>query len=249
MIIRNNYLLSSLILISYLLLPIQAYAKDRIYILAGQSNMMGKGKTHSLPASYRKTPHNVKFYYQGRPRDLAKYSYFGPEVGFAHAVARAYPQDTHIIIKTVATGSSIQQWMPGSGLYKSMLRQVKFADLDENQAIDAVVWMQGEKDARNKQTATQYEGSLRRLINGLRNNLVSPNSLFIMGQVNPQDPAFTMTELVQSAQNKVGQTSKNTVVIPTDGLGTIFDHVHYDAKGQLELGKRFAQAYIKKNPH
>ncbi len=208
--------------------------------------MMGKGKTHSLPSNYRKTPHNVKFYYQGRPRDLAKYSHFGPEVGFSHAISRAYPHDTHIIIKTVATGSSIQQWMPGSRLYQGMLRQIQFTDISQHQKIDAIIWMQGEKDARNKHFASQYEANLGRLIIGLRNNLKSPRSLFIMGRINPQDPAFTMKKMVQNAQKNIQKNSANTVLVSTDGLGKTFDHVHYDAKGQLELGKRFAQAYITK---
>ena len=30
----------------------------------------------------------------------------------------------------------------------------------------------------------------------------------------------------------------------TEGLGKMYDHVHYNANGQLELGKRFAKAYI-----
>jgi hypothetical protein len=242
----KTYFLSLIILLlSYLILPGQLFAKDRIYILAGQSNMMGKGKTHYLPAGYRKTPRNVKFFYQGRQRDLAKYAYFGPEVGFAHDIARAYPHDTHIIIKSVATGSSIQQWLPGSRLYKSTLRQVKLAGLADDPKIEAIVWMQGERDARNKSSASQYEGKLRRFINGLRTNLKSPNSLFIMGEINPEDPAFSMTEIVQKAQKNIQRSSPRTMLISTDGLGKLFDHVHYDAKGQLELGKRFAKAYLR----
>jgi hypothetical protein len=221
-----------------------AQAKERIYILAGQSNMMGKGKTHKLPAAYKKTPSNVKFYYQGRPRDLAKYSYFGPEVGFAHAVARAYPHDTHIIIKHVATGSSIQQWLPGSRLYNGLLRQREFIGLSKDAKIEAIIWMQGEKDARNKQRASSYESHLKRFISGLRTNLESPNTLFVMGKINPEDAAFTMTEVVQKAQERVQHSLPNTVLVSTKGLGKIYDHVHYDADGQLELGKRFARAYV-----
>lgn len=239
------YFLSLIILSSYLLLPSQLFAKNRIYILAGQSNMMGKGKTSHLPAMYRKTPHNVKFYYQGRQRDLAKFAYFGPEVGFVHAVARAYPHDTHVIIKSVATGSSIQQWLPGSGLYKGTLRQVKLAGFKDDPKIEAIVWMQGERDARDKSSAASYEAKLRRFIHGLRSHLKSPHSLFIMGEINPEDPAFSMTELVQKAQRNIQRSSPRTMLVSTAGLGKLYDHVHYDAKGQLELGKRFAKAYLR----
>lgn len=230
-----------------MVLPVSA--KTRIYILAGQSNMMGKGKTYQLPPAYKRQPRNVKFYYQGRQRQLAKYSHFGPEVSFAHEISRAFPNDTHIIIKHVATGSSIQQWLPGTRLFNGMLRQRGFVKAGYNYSaqnafkVDAVIWMQGESDARSRQNASRYEGSLKRFIAGLRQKLNSPNSTFIMGQINPEDPAFSMTRVVQQAQKNTQRSMPNVTLVSTQGLGKIFDHVHYDALGQMELGKRFARAY------
>lgn len=221
------------------------YTEDRIYLLAGQSNMMGKGKISELPASYRHTPSNVKFYYQGREKGLAQFAYFGPEIGFAHEIARAFPNDQHIIIKQAATGSTIERWLPGQALYKGLLRQVGFSLPEEHdKKIDAIVWMQGESDARSADLAGQYGGRLNRLIHGLRNDLNSPHSMFIFGQINPEDLAFSKVAQVQASQRQVQQASTNTILVSTDGLGKLYDHVHYNANGQLELGKRFAKAYI-----
>ena len=255
----NHGVLLSILLITMLVLTSTANAKEYIYILAGQSNMMGKGKISKLPATYRKTPHNVKFYYQGRPRPLAQYAHFGPEIGFAHTIARAYPHDTHIIVKHVATGSSIEQWLPGSRLYKGLIRQLIYATHHAHYGqqkiagghkpkgvkIDAIIWMQGEQDARNKAKASRYEGHLKRFVTGLRTELNSPRSLFIMGQVSPEDAAFSMTKLIQQAQGRLQHSLSRTILIPTEDLGKLYDHVHYNAHGQLELGKRFAQALIK----
>ena len=247
-------LFSNLILFILLVsMTLPASAKVRVYILAGQSNMMGKGKTYQLPPAYKRQPRNVKFYYQGRLRQLAKYSHFGPEVSFAHNISRAFPHDTHVIIKHVATGSSIQQWLPGTQLFNGMLRQRGFIKVGHDSLdvegvdsvkVDAVFWMQGESDARSRQNATRYEGSLKRFITGLRQKLNSPHSSFIMGEINPEDPAFSMVEKVQQAQRNTQRSMANVMLVPTDGLGKIHDHVHYDAKGQMELGKRFAKAYI-----
>lgn len=252
-------LITSLIAMSF---SHTANAKEYVYILAGQSNMMGKGKISKLPATYRKTPHNVKFYYQGRQRPLAQWAHFGPEISFAHTIARAYPQDTHIIVKHVATGSSIQQWLPNSRLYNALIRQLDYAtrpakdttkkqvatkdsDTKKKITVDAIIWMQGERDARNKHNATRYEGQLKQFIEGLRNQLHSPQSLFVMGQVSPEDAAFSMTNLVQQAQSRIQQSLPRTILIPTTDLGKLQDRVHYDTRGQMELGKRFAQAVIK----
>lgn len=224
-------------------------AKERVYILAGQSNMMGKGKTHQLPAFLKRQPSNVEFYYQGRKRKLAQYSHFGPEVSFAHAISRAFPNDKHIIIKHVATGSSINQWLPGSRLFDGLLRQRGFVKVSTqanqivNKKVDAVIWMQGERDARDATNANRYESNLKRFIMGVRRQLNSPRSVFIMGQVNPEDRAFHMLETVKQAQVNTQRALPRVKLVSTDGLGKIYDNVHYNTQGQMELGKRFARAY------
>ncbi len=231
------------------LLPNNAYSKDRIYLLSGQSNMMGRGKTYKLPPTFKKTPSNVTFYYQGRQRDLAKYSYFGPEVTFAHYVARAFPQDHHILIKYVATGSSITQWQPNQALYKAMIRQVKFSLKTPKDKplppIEAVVWMQGEADARSTHKAQQYGGLLNRFVNTLRHDLHAPNSLFIFAAISPEGRAFPAVKLVRQQQRNVQRQLPNSLLVETKDLDTIFDFIHLSAHGQMALGKRFAEAYIK----
>ena len=248
-----TYVVTSTFIISFsLLFSSSLYAKERVYILAGQSNMMGKGKTHQLPAFLKRQPSNVEFYYQGRKRELAKFSHFGPEVSFAHAISRAFPNDKHIIIKHVATGTSINQWLPGSGLFAGLLRQRGFVKVGTqasnisnlaNKKVDAVIWMQGEKDARSVVNANRYESNLKRFIMGVRRQLNSPRSVFIMGQINPEDPAFFMLDTVQQAQVNTVRALPGVKLVSTNGLGKIYDHVHYDIQGQLELGKRFARAY------
>ncbi|PWQ92799.1 sialate O-acetylesterase [Leucothrix pacifica] len=221
-------------------------AGERIYLLAGQSNMMGLAKSYYLPPAYKKTPSNVTFYYQGRPRKLAQYSKFGPEVSFAHHVARAFPHDKHIIVKFAATGSHIQQWMPGQDLYKGMLRQVGFSIKQPNPKINAIIWMQGESDALNSGRASKYAQRLSQFIHSLRRDLKSPHSLFVMGEINPKGKDFPLVKVVQQKQKQVQSQVTNTVLTPAKGLGKIYDHIHYSAQGQMELGKRFAEAYIKR---
>lgn len=230
-------------------------AKEHVYILAGQSNMMGKGKTYQLPAYLKRQPHNVEFYYQGRKRQLAKFSHFGPEVSFAHEISRKFPNDKHIIIKHVATGTSISQWLPGSPLFNGLMRQRDFIKVTTksdaitnkiaSKKVDAIIWMQGEKDARSKVNATRYEANLKRFIMGVRSTLNSPQSTFIMGQVNPEDPAFHMLETVNKAQVNTQKSLAKIKLINTDNLGKIYDKVHYNTQGQIDLGKRFAKAYAR----
>lgn len=225
-----------------------AWAKDRVIILAGQSNMMGRGQTHELPAAYRQMPANVHFFYQGRNHKLAEFAYFGPEVSFAHQLARTYPHDQIILIKQAATGSFIRQWLPGAPLYQGLLRQVGFvSEQYPLTQVDAVIWMQGESDAESDlPTAKQYGSQLGKLVTYLRKDLKSPNSLFVLGRINLEHPAFTpLIESVRRQQQQAPHQIRNTQMVSTDGLSKLVDGIHYDAAGQIELGRRFAATYIR----
>lgn len=222
---------------------VPAKAGQRVYLMAGQSNMMGLGNTRKLPVNYRYTPSNVTFIYQGRPRPLARHARFGPEVSFAHTVSRAFPNDHHIIVKFAATGSHIQQWLPGQHYYRSMMRQIGIS-FTQQPRVDAVFWMQGESDAKNRYRANNYANKLSRFIHSLRRDLRSPSSLFVMGQINPQGSGYPMVQEVQLNQRMVDAQVHNTQLISSHGLQKTFDNIHYSAHGQLELGRRFAASYI-----
>lgn len=236
------FLVLSLLLTSFYS-PVSS-AAERVYLLAGQSNMMGRGRTQELPASYRKTPKNVTFFYQGREHGLAQFAYFGPEVSFAHHVARAFPNDHHIIIKNAATGSTIQQWQPGQRPYEGLLRQLDLYFKDARPEVDAIIWMQGESDARKPDLAKQYATRLQSLLDNLRKDTNSLSSLFILGQISQNVESFPQVEQVRDVQQRFSAQHPRVSMISTDGLGKIHDHIHYNAQGQMELGKRFAEAYI-----
>lgn len=223
-------------------------AQTHIYLLAGQSNMMGKTTTSELPEHYKKTPKNVTFYYQGRQRQLADDNYFGPEVGFAHQISKALPHDQHIIIKYVASGSYISEWAPEQSLYRGMLRQFTLLPLPKPKEkatteINSIIWMQGESDCRRQELAQVYGNRLSRFVNTLRNDIKSPNSLFIIGAVNPQNPGFPAVDEVRAQQLNVHKSVPNTQHVETQDLAT-FDNTHFNTEGLLELGKRFAASYI-----
>jgi len=218
--------------------------KTHIFILAGQSNMMGRGATVELPPHLKKQPDNVEFYTHGRQSHLAKYQYFGPEVQFAHAMAKIFPQEKIIIIKSAASGSSINEWLPNKALYQGLLRQVKFVAPPSNSKVEAIVWMQGETDARTKQTANVYAEHLSTFVNSLRLSLNDENLPFLIGEINQKNASFPMEKQVRAAQAKIANENPHTLLVSNEGLSKIYDKVHYDAKGLVELGRRFAISFV-----
>lgn len=229
-----------------------ARSGDRVFVLAGQSNMQGLGTVYQLKPWQKRTPPNVEFYTRGSKQPVALVSggRFGPEVNFAHDLARAFPKDRIIIIKVAAGGTPITQWIPGTRNYLAILNQVRhaLANSPRTRQVEAILWMQGESDATTQHRASRYDGDLKHIIRQLRRDLRSPHSLFMIGQVNPLAQRFPYVGTVRAKQQQVHNQVPNTQLIPTSDLSKTSDQLHYDTNGQLTLGKRFASAYLRLRP-
>ena len=58
-----------------------------------------------------------------------------------------------------------------------------------------------------------------------------------------------MVSLIQKKQQQVNSRIWNTRLVSSHGLGKSYDKVHYSAQGQMELGRRFANAYLGRPNH
>ncbi len=250
--------LLSFSLFTSLLFSTPLQAKDLVFVLAGQSNMVGQGKASELAPAYRQVPANVDYYYNGYKTPLNRFKHFGPEIGFAHEISRRFPHDRIKLIKFAVGGTSMFAWDPiwdpvkasstrnasAGPLFKKLIKTVNIQFDGNNSELAGILWMQGEADAKYLNAAKQYAGNLNRFVNALRRELHSPNAMFIMGSVNPPLRLFPSTPIVQHAQKVSASRIRNLRLVKTDDLGKRNDHVHYNTSGQLELGKRFARAFL-----
>ncbi len=246
-------------------------AKMKIFILAGQSNMAGNGVPSELPAEYRKHPDNVFMPIPPRDRgrhprtDLVPFApfpeRFGPEVGFAHAMAEAWPNEKIVIVKKAIGGTSALAWSPewteegaaltenhrNGPLYTNLMEQMVTPLLEryKNAEVVGILWAQGGRDGRYEQAAADYEENLTRIIEAFRGNLGNPALPFVLAHtVDAPARNFPYIEVVRSAQQRVAASVPKTALVPIDGLSRKSDRTHFDTAGQLELGSRFAKAYL-----
>jgi hypothetical protein len=232
----------------------------RLFILAGQSNMVGRGRYDDLPAGERALPDNVTFHQVALNSNLRHVQgQLGPEYGMAHTLAPSYTGET-LVVKYAVDASSLLDWAPRwdaaraeitgnphfGPLYHSLLGFV-----DQVQAARetpclpaAVLWMQGERDARFLEAGREYEQNLEALIRRLRLDLDTPGLPFLLGRINPPADHYPAVGEVQRAQAAVAQRLDGVVLILTEGLAKQPDELHYNTAGQIELGKRFAEAYL-----
>jgi hypothetical protein len=236
---------------------------ELVFILAGQSNMSGYGTMSKLPAAYRRTPSNVTFYFNGYPANMNRFARFGPEISFAHAIARRFPHKKIKLIKFAVGGTSLFAWDPhwrlanarktrnasAGPLFNKLVKTVRRHTRVKGVRFAGILWMQGETDARYSSSAYSYSRNLAQFVRALRKALHSPSLAFFMGQVDPPLTAFPYREMVRKAQRNSIAGIRNSRLVSTQGLKKRSDNLHYNTAGQIALGLRFAEAFIQSARH
>ncbi|QDU54639.1 hypothetical protein Pan181_08220 [Aeoliella mucimassa] len=142
-------------------------------------------------------------------------------------------------------------------LYKQMTKLFR-QGIDKLQAdghtpqVRGMLWMQGEQDSKHELSATTYAANLERLRDRTAEDLKLTEKLpLVFGQVLPHEPAlprFThRTELraqmqAADAESAEPEAIERVRMVSTDDCPLLGDTVHYDAEGQLRLGRKFAAA-------
>ncbi|MFZ9387260.1 MAG: sialate O-acetylesterase [Chitinophagaceae bacterium] len=189
-----------------------------------------------------------------------------PEESFTPAVEAAFGKENVIVVKDALGGQPIRRWYrnwkPANGdepkaqpdLYDSLMKKV-FAAIDkERLASITFIWMQGERDAREK-LGDVYEKSLTGLYDQLCSDLKRKDVNFVIGRLSDFDlpnqnyPDWT---LIRDIQVKVGESNPRFGWIDTDDLNDglnregklIRNDLHMSAEGYVIMGRRFAEKAI-----
>jgi hypothetical protein len=243
-----------------------AAATTRVYLLAGQSNMVGGAGAGegdpAIPAPYNVAQPAVQIRWMNG--DWAalqqgfsyEYNSFGPEVSFGYRLHNTiYPTDSIYLVKYAVGGTHLateyNEWNPNGGaLYNGLKTAVNNAMQNLTAAgkspqIAGMIWMQGESDANNATYAAEYATNLTNFITRLRSDLATPNMPFVVGRItthydtSPPGGAAVVRAAEMTVPGKVGHASW----INTDDLEqNPAQPWHYGTQGQIDLGIRFANA-------
>jgi hypothetical protein len=212
--------------------------------------------------------HGWEFTSDGKENKLS--AYFGPELSFAKKLQEYYPNEKIAIIKYSRGGISIDSLAAGrwgslepdyrgkNGInqYDHFLRTVRLAfddkDIDNNGIEDylipsGIIWMQGESDSYREEIAHRYFDNLKRLMDLMRAALHQDDLPVVIGKIsdsgnNEVGKVWMYGELVQYAQEKYVRTDRNAVIVRSTQDYNYSDPYHYDSKGYIDLGEKFAEA-------
>ncbi|KAJ4734259.1 hypothetical protein LUZ62_018158 [Rhynchospora pubera] len=225
-------------------------SRKLIFILAGQSNMAGRGGVyenkwdHVVPIE--SGPHqsilrlNAARVWQEASEplhadiDVRRTCGVGPGMVFANWVREPAKQAGWGLIGLVPCavgGTCIREWAQGTVLYQQMIDRTKAAFASGGK-IGAVLWYQGESDTVKYEDAYSYGARLKKLINDLRVDLNLPHLLFIqVGLASGEGPYI---KIVRKAQKEI--RLPNVKYVDALGLKLESDHLHLTTQSQVQLG-------------
>lgn len=258
----------------------------KVILLLGQSNASGcsvaeylQGKTsdeeyagyvsgiENVLINYCIDDHNATSGGVFRPVDLTCGAYsgvFGPEVGMAWELSRAFPEETVFILKYTMSGYSLNYHWLFDGrrasiydaflvfaqTYLDYLRQKNYVP-----QVGAVCWMQGESDTTDAKAARYYDNQVL-FASYLREDLADyarPGGIyFIDAGISSSPYCLPAYPAINDAKERFSQLSDRNVYFSTidAGLTTLYEPAydpdlgHYDAWCELELGKMFGRELV-----
>ena len=223
----------------------------------------GVGKWEALQPG-----HGLNFTTDGITNSLS--DRFGVELSFAKKLSELYPNDKIAIIKYARNGSSLdslsaRQFGSWEVAYKAegginqfdhFLATVRNAysvpDIDNNGIRDnlipsGIIWMQGESDSYLEAAALAYYDNLNKLMNLMFAAFRKDDMPVVIGKIsdsgnNEVGKVWKYGELVQYAQEKYAMKNTNVSIVRSTKNYSYFDKHHYDSKGYIDLGEKFAEA-------
>uniref|UniRef100_A0ACD6A3L9 Uncharacterized protein n=1 Tax=Avena sativa TaxID=4498 RepID=A0ACD6A3L9_AVESA len=230
-----------------------------IFILAGQSNMAGRGGVTGTrwdgivpspdcspsPSVLRLSP-TLRWEQAHEPLhqgiDGNRTCGVGPGMAFANALLRSNGASGAAAIGLVPCavgGTRMAEWAKGSELYTDMVRRAKVA-VETGGRVGAVLWYQGESDTVRWADANEYGRRMGMLVRDLRVDLDMPHLLLI--QVGLASGLGQYTEVVREAQKSL--KLRNVRFVDAMGLPFQDGHLHLNTQAQVQLGHMLAQSYL-----
>ena len=258
----------------------------KVILLLGQSNATGcsltsyleKGVSPEEYASFVEGYSNVlirfsmddqKYNSQGAflPVDVncgAGEGYFGPELGMAEVLSRAYPDETVIILKFSMSGYSLHHhWLCArqrGSIYEACMGFIQssmayLTSKNYEAKIGAICWMQGESDTTDYKASHYYDNQAA-LVSYLREDLAAYAAeggiCFIDAGISDSPYCLPAYPAINEAKERFAAQSPLNYYFSTidAGFTTLYEPVenpdlgHYDALSELELGRIFGRYIV-----
>lgn len=189
-----------------------------------------------------------------------------PEESFTPTVEEKFGKENVIVVKSARGGQPIRRWDKSwqvqegqkpeqiGDLYEAVMKAVKPAIEGEKLSSVTYLWMQGERDAKEK-LGGQYEASFKRMLAQVKADLNLEELNFVIGRLSDfdmEDKKYPDWTAIRDIQVALAEASENGAWVDTDDLNDgknrkgkeIKDDLHYSGEGYVIFGTRLAEKAI-----
>ncbi|KAH6769412.1 carbohydrate esterase [Perilla frutescens var. frutescens] len=241
-----------------------------VFILAGQSNMAGRGGTVTAANSKLQWDGNTPPECEPNPKILRlndellweeareplhggislsncsennQPAGIGPGMPFSSSLLERDPGFGPIgLVPCAVGGTGITEWSRGGCLYNRMLKRVRAALL-EGGMLRGMLWYQGETDAGGRADADVYKMRLEEFFEDLRRDLMCPWLPIIQVALASIGNDSAVRERVRNAQ--LNTSLPNVKCVDAAGLPLNGDKLHLTTGSQVRLGSMLADAFLR----
>jgi len=227
-----------------------------VFVMAGQSNMAGRGTVEAQDtisdSKILTVNKDLNLERAKEPLHFYEPSLAGLDAGlsFAKELKNHIPKNIKIVLIPCAVGgSSINQWVGDSihrnvKLYSNFKKRVMYAKTIGT--VKGVLWHQGESNAHSN-SLPQYQGQLELLFQKFRKEISTQNLPIIVGELGeyaePEERNLNW-ELLNEILHKMTKNDANLYIVSSKGLKSNPDKVHFNSEAQRELGIRYAKQFL-----
>ncbi len=226
-----------------------------VFILAGQSNMAGRGFVEPQDTVSNKRlltiDKNFQLVYAKEPLHFYEPHNTGLDCGvsFGRTLLQSVPDNVSILlIPTAVGGSSIQQWL-GDSVYRDVKlmsnfkEKVKFANI--HGVVKGILWHQGESNTNDEENIRLHAERLAQLFKIFRNITHNDKLPILVGELGSYSNNNANWQAINAILKTTVQKDANAALIETQDLKHKGDNIHFNSGGQRTMGERFAQGYLK----
>lgn len=224
--------------------------KINVFLLAGQSNMAGRGNLSDVPPI---SDPRILMFRDGRwmvaeepiHQDKASAG-IGLGVSFAASLLQSHPELAPIgLIPAAIGGSPMESWIPGAELFERAVALTRQA-LEVPSVLKGILWHQGESDAGTEENAMLYPERFKKMAQAFREIFKDDQVPIIIGELGhflQNYPKCKHYPAVNEQLRKLAETVPNCRFVSSEGLLDIGDSLHFNATSCREFGTRYAAAY------
>ncbi|MEM8504707.1 MAG: sialate O-acetylesterase [Cyanobacteria bacterium P01_D01_bin.1] len=234
-----------------------------VYLLAGQSNLVGAASVSNLSDPSFAQPfaeaqiwsRTAREYVDLQPSFDGRSDRVGASLSFGRRVVENTGEDTYLIEYGLGGTSLAEDWNVEDGEQFELFRDFTVKALDNlieqglNYEVKGLVWYQGESDVFDNSFANSYQDNLLGFVDGIR-DFYGENLDIAVGLIRSDIPTSLTGNIqtVREAQRAVSIGDANVFAVDTDLLGGSEavrpnNTIHLNADAQVVLGGRFADVF------